>query len=175
MKKILFLLSVLCLSLVMTTSCEHKKPTHVKVHIYKQESSVVDDDFSNDLIYWYVIFNGNGCYYTSTTTPITNYSSINWSTSSSVPYAISDKNPNANQLEELSPENVEISELPSEIQADIENDADSYEGDDDSNANDADSYEGDSNDSSGDSYEGDSDGGGDSGGGDSGGDSGGGE
>lgn len=174
MKKILFLLSVLCLSLVMTTSCEQKKPTHVKVHVYKQQSSVVDDNSSNDWIFWYVIFNGDGCYYTSSTTQISNYSTISWSSSSSVPYAINDKNPDANQLEELPAENVEISELPEEIQSDIDADADSYEGDDDSNANDADSYEGDSDSNDGDSYEGDSGDSGDSGG-DGGGDGGGGE
>jgi len=149
------------------TDRKKEKLSHIKVHKYKQKSEVVNSDPSDDWIYWYLIMSdsyGNSCYYYSSSTPITNYSTISWTKSADVPYAISSSNPKAEEVEELGEEEVLVDELGEEMQAEVESESNDQS---ESESSDSDSDGGSDSDSG-------SDGGGDSGGGDGGGGDGGG-
>lgn len=141
MKK-LFLLSLLT---ILFTGCVMKSHRHknVKVHTYKSD---VDLDFI-----YLILEDDGGCYYAKSSTPITNFSSVRWTASQTVPKEISDK-----EFQELDEKDVELSELDQEMQQEIETEADSFDN------------------STSESSDSGSDGGGDSGGGDGGGGDGGG-
>ncbi len=155
-----FLLNIIIIAILF--GCNNDKLSHVKVHKYKQKSEVVNDDPSDDWIFWYIIMSDNGsCYYYSSPSPVTNYSSITWTPSSNIPYAISDKNPEAEEVEELGVEEVSVEEFGEEMQSDLESDSDSdTDSDFDSDGGDS----GESGDSGGGDFGGDG-GGGDGGGG----------
>ena len=168
--KTIFKLSIflLFLSSCIQGQCDNcAAPSDVNVKVYKQKNQIVDTDSSNDWIYWYLIMNNNGgYYYYHSYSPVTDYSNISWTESSSIPYEIDSNNPDAVDLQEISNETVNMDELSHDMQSDISSDYDSGNGDYGNGDNGSgDSGDGDSGD--GDSGEGDS--GGDSGGGDSGG------
>ncbi len=155
------IITIILLSIFI--SCNHKPKglKDVKVHTYKQHSTVVDNDPTNDWIFWYIIFgNNNSCYYYSSPSYATNYSGASWISSPSVPLSINNNNPNSPDVEELTEQNIQINELPQEIQTEIDQSPDNFEGstNEDVGADDGVS-DGDSDTGSGDS------GGGDSGGG----------
>lgn len=159
MKKILLILAVS--TAILFGGCAPKKNKHVVVHNYKvQEKN--DNDVLVDVLY-YVINNSNGCYYTSSPTPITNFSSVSWTSSKTIQAQLEEEN-----AQELGEQEIETEQLSQEIQTEVEQNAESFE---DSQA-DAESAESDSNSDSG--SDSGSDGGGDSGGGDGGGGDGGG-
>lgn len=139
------------LALVSFSSCEHHKSYH-SVKVYRQHQA--DDTW----LYYYVMFNSfsNSYYYTSSPTPVSNYSTMSWTSVKENPVQ------NVQEIEELPQEIVETEQLSEDIAEDMSSDVDAY----DSNAE-AESGGYDSADSGGDF-------GGDSGGGDSGGDGGGG-
>lgn len=166
--KTVFKLSLVLLFFVASCTCNTcNVPSNINVKCYKQKNQVVDSDPSNDWIYWYLIMNNNGgCYYYSSYSPVSDYSSISWNQSNDVPYEINSNNPNASELVEVSSESVNMDELSQDMQSDISSDYDSGAGD----YGNGDTGAGDdgTGDSGGGDYGGDS-GGGDSGGGDGGG------
>ena len=142
------------LSLFLFVGC---KPHHKqKVHVYtvpNASTELIDDDF----IYWYVINsdNGNSSYTYSSTTPVTNFSNVAWTSASS--------NPVPTNAEEQSEQEISETELPAEVENDME--ANSTENGTETSDNESGSES---------SSEGSGDSGGDGGGGDGGGGDGGG-
>ena len=75
MKKLLLPLVLL---LLISFGCQ---PTHkTKLHCY------VTEELDNDMIYWYIIYGGDGQVYSyNSPTPVTNFSNVNWSQSKELP------------------------------------------------------------------------------------------
>lgn len=198
MKKILSLSILLLIVSIVCFSCgngnhhdKHKKriAKSVKIKRYRQRSSVVDNNPMNDWIFWYLIMHNNGsCSYYSSTTPISNYGSVNWSKSEKVPEELEKEMDNKENVQEQQAEQVEVDDLSNEMQAEIDatpenyegmtyDELGDYEGDGGTSSGRVDDEENDnseSNESSDNGSDSGSDSGGDSGGGDSGGGDGGG-
>jgi len=79
MKKILL---VLLMVAYMFAGCVEQKHSKAEIHKYKTEGAV---DGQNEILYWYLMFYNNTYYYYSSPVPITDYSTINWSTSATSP------------------------------------------------------------------------------------------
>lgn len=127
MKKTILILTVIIAGLFAGCGPKKHEPlSHIKVHSYKQKSSVVDNNIANDWIFWYLILNNNGgCYYYQSITPVTNYSNIAWTTSKTVPEELGEKNPN---VEDLGEEKVEVNELSPEMQTEIDTTPENFNG-----------------------------------------------
>ena len=90
----------------------HKKEKVVKVHCYKAPNT--STDATDDFLWWYVIYMDNGTYFTSSSTPITSFTSYSgWTSSSS---NIADSFKGATEVESI---NQNVSELPTEIAENI--------------------------------------------------------
>lgn len=133
MKKILYLL----LLVTFCFSCGNGNGSHqgkrkkvaksLKVKCYKQRNpnTASDNNPMNDYIFWYLIMNNNGsCSYYSSPTPITNYSTVNWSKSDIVPQELNDKE----NVQEQPEQEVEVDNLSNEMQAEIDATPDNFEG-----------------------------------------------
>lgn len=57
------------------------------VHLYKAHPANTTD--ADDWVYWYVILHNNHYYYYSSSTPVTDFSGANWTTSVTAPAEIS--------------------------------------------------------------------------------------
>lgn len=147
MKRLLIILPVLFI-----LSCEsYKEPRKCKIQQYQTGS-----DTGNDLLYWYILFNNhtNSYYYYSSAAPVSNFSNVNWEQSNSMPSQLNDLQP-VSEIEEP------LTELPNEIEVEMEVATEATE-----NSSPESNSEGSSGESSG---SGDSGGSSDSGGGDGGG------
>ena len=171
MKKI----AILILLSFALFSCEnhsgHRTPKSIKVKCYKQHNTTADEDETNDWIFWYIIENmDGGCSYYSSSTPVTNFSSVSWTKSQSLPEELNDKE----NLEQQPEEEIAVNDLSQEMQAEIDATPDNFGGMtyDEMGDYENSTQEGDNSTDGG--NDGGSDGGGDSGGGDSGGGDGGG-
>jgi uncharacterized membrane protein YgcG len=159
MKSIFQLLTIALFAITLnscTNTGQHKKgDPSITVQSYKvpNDSTETADDF----IYWYMITQSNGSYYYySSPTPVSDFSSVSWSTSETMPTELS-----GTGVESLDATSVEVDNLSQDMQTDISADMDSFDVD----AGDSDGGGYDGGDSDGGGY----DGGGDSGGGDGGG------
>lgn len=144
MRKVLLFLVLL----VGFTAC-NKRSRMAKIKSYRVHNTATADP--NDWLYYYVMTSGNNNYYYYTsTTPVTDFSTASWVTSTSLPSEIVNESPFSEISEPLS-------ELPNEIEVEMNEGFDTTEGAGESSS-DSDS------DSGGDSGGGDSGGGGDGGG-----------
>lgn len=157
MKTIFTLIALL--AVLILSSCENNKLSHIKVHTYQVDTS--EDDEIDDIIFWYLINMNNGsCYYTTSSTPITNFSGVNWTQSEKTPEELEG-------LQETEVQEVEVNELDAEIQEEIDTTPEDFEGmtsdemGDYEGGNESDYESGDSGEDSGGDY---GDSGGDSGG-----------
>lgn len=162
MKKLFFIL----FASILLFSCQRRH--HVakqKVQCYKQH--VVHDDGSANWIFWYILWTSNNqsCYYYSSSTPISNYSSVIWVESKENPL----ESINENDIQQMPEQEVSQQELSSEMQQEIDTNPEDFGGMTQDEMGD---YEGGGSDNSSDGGSGES--GGDFGGGDSGGGDGGG-
>lgn len=118
MKKILTLLILFFVTIFGTESClshNHHKTKVVKVRAYKvlNTATAANDDF----IYYYIMINNSngstGYYSYESVTPVTNFTSVQWTPSSTLPQGIT----SSSSYQEL---DEPLSELPSEIEVDME-------------------------------------------------------
>jgi len=173
MKKVILLLAIIGISYGCSHREKKKTAKSVKVKCYKQHSSIVDNDPTNDWIFWYLIMNNNGgCNYYSSTSPVSNYSSVSWSKADRVPEELADKE----QVQEQPEQEVEVDDLAADMQAEIDATPENYQGmtyeelgDYENSTQDIDNQSDNSTTESGSDNSGSESGGGDSGGGDSGG------
>lgn len=92
-------------------SCNNDKK--VKVKKYRTHNSVVNNDPNDDWIYWYIIYMNNGTFNSySSTSPVSNYSSIQWTNSKTPPQEI-------NEAEQLESQEINPEDLPEDIQAEV--------------------------------------------------------
>ena len=90
MKKFLILMSIIVG--LMFASCgnshHHHKQTSQNVKCYHQKH--LRDDGTYELLYWYILMGpNNNYYYSSSSTPVTSFSGVSWSTSSTSPIDVS--------------------------------------------------------------------------------------
>lgn len=117
MKRILFLLTV---AIVILSSCE-KQRKHVVVHSYKTQEQIDGAEAVLDVFY-YLIENGGDSYYAKSYSPITNFSTVRWSTSPTIKQELIEE-----KAEELEDQQIETEELSTEIQSDIETNPEGFE------------------------------------------------
>lgn len=145
--KIIISLFIVFSMLSCDTSNGHSQ--HCKIQQYQTGS-----DATNDLLFWYLIMNNqtHTYYYYSSPTPITNFSSISWSQSNTMPTELDNMQPTA-EIEEP------LTELPNEIEVEMETNTEQGQTESTENSSNESGSE-----SSSESSSGDSGGGGDSGG-----------
>ena len=170
MKRIL-LVAILALALFgcedgrRHSSRSHKKHKHLVVHTYKVSSCSKlvknhhiekegDTDMATDLLF-YLISSDDGAYFTTSSSPITNFSGVSWTKSPTIEKELEEE-----QVEELAETQVETQDVASNVQTEVEEEPDSFE-DSSEDAGESSSDGGDGG--------GSGDGGGDGGGGDGGG------
>ena len=118
-------LVILILALLMFgCQARHRKHKQV-VKCYKQH--VVNTQTNMDeILFWYIIMNSdNTCYYTASSTPVTNYAATNWTLSQTNPIS---QLPQA-EVEEQPQVEVENTELSPEMQTEMEANVESVETD----------------------------------------------
>ncbi len=166
MKKLLI---IALLFSVCSCNLKHKHIKHVKIHSAKvmRHHDASDDDNMTAFVYWYWMLNSDGsCYSYSSSSPMTSFSSVTWSSSGSSP--LSGIDAKEFDVQEMPEQTISEADLSADMQEAIDANPDNFEGMSEDAMGD---YEGTDN-SSDDAGSGDS--GGDSGGGDSGGGDGGG-
>jgi hypothetical protein len=145
-----------------------------KVHCYKGRGNSgggSTSSTSDDLLFWYVLFgNNNSYYYYSSPTPVTNFSGVTFSRSTSFPTIVSADGSNVKPEQETEEMEVDASQIADEIEASMPQ-TEQEEVTEQTTETETEASETSSESSS----ESSSDGGGDSGGGDGGGDGGGGD
>ena len=110
MKTTLILALTTILSAALLIGCEHRRlPEKETLHCYRTHA---DNNNSGDWIYWYVIImmnnaNSPSYSYASSPTPTTAYSSLKWSSSSTLPKEITEATPEEN----LGTKEIETTEL----------------------------------------------------------------
>lgn len=165
MKKLIFLFSILSVLCSCSNHHTHVKDQHVKC--YRQH---IETPSGTEMLFWYLIWNSSGtsCYYYSSPTEITNYSSVQWQSSDRSPIAES------SNIEEMPEQVVSEQNLSAEMQQEIDTHPEDFGGMTQEEMGD---YEGGGTDNDGSQDGGSSDNGGGSGGdfdgGDGGGDGGG--
>ena len=162
MKKLIYFFCLIFLISCMSNGNHiHRHQYKEKIHCYKVLSNHNDGliyYYSNDWIYYYVILmNNNSCYYATSSTPISNFSKLNWESAKENPIK------EIKGEEELPEEEINSGELSETIQEEMNTNPSEFDEATPETSVDAES----STDAS------ESDAGGDSGGGDSGGDGGG--
>jgi hypothetical protein len=113
MRKLAYLLLAVALVFTSCTTKKHDKKT--KVTAYKVANTTTADP--NDWFYYYVIFNSrsNQYYYYTSPTPVTDFSTTSdWTTASQMPTELTGVTPDA-EFEET------LTELPDQIEVDMEN------------------------------------------------------
>jgi len=119
MKKLLL---IICLFAVTLSSCDKR---HTKHNVTSYKEHRINDAGLEELIYWYVILSDNNTYYYySSPTPVSNYSSISWSKSSENPLS----NVSESELDKLAEETVTEQELSQDMQQEIDENPDNFEG-----------------------------------------------
>lgn len=147
MKALLFI----SLSVFIFSCDSFKEPRKCKIQQYQTGS-----DATNDLLFWYLIMNNqtHSYYYYSSPTPVSNFSSVSWSQTNTIPTQLDNLQP-VSEIEEP------LTELPNEIEVEMEaepatNEAESSSTESNSESNSSsESSSGDSGGSSGDSGGGD--------------------
>lgn len=115
-------------SLFACSQQNNHRPTerHVanqKVKCYRQHSK--DKDGGSTLIYWYMIWTlNNQCYYYSSASPVTDYSSISWQKSDVSPISEA----GLIECEELPEQEVSQMEMSPEMQAEMSDNAEYFGG-----------------------------------------------
>jgi uncharacterized membrane protein YgcG len=122
--KSLSILSKVALTAALVIGCAPEKHKHhkktVSVHSYQTHSS--SSDGGNELLYWYIIYssmNGNSgvcpCYSYSSPSPVTNFNSVDFAKTETVPSALSSGTGAVEEpVQEVTPE-----ELPDQMETDI--------------------------------------------------------
>jgi uncharacterized membrane protein YgcG len=107
MNRILLIISIAFLLSGCDSYKEHRK---CKIQQYQTGS-----DASNDLLFWYLIMNhsNNSYYYYSSSVPVSNFSTVNWSQSTTLPTEL-------NELQPISETEEPLTELPNEIEVEME-------------------------------------------------------
>jgi len=134
-------------SILVSCGPVRKKRKHAVVHAFKvlgEVASDLDDSF------FYMITDGNGCYTATSKTPLSNFSGVNWTRSSTMP--------SLKEAQELEKMEIPEEELEIEVQEDMTADPSDFE-----------SADADGSDGGSDGGDGGGDSGGDGGGGDGGG------
>jgi len=157
MKKTMLLLAIVAITSVFTSSCEtnqRKHEKHVSVHSYKVANDLAD---ALDDVFTYIIDDASSktCYYTTSKTPITNFSNVQWSKSEKTLEQMKEEMENEENMEDME---MSLEELPAEMQTEVADEATESEADSSSDSDGG-------SDSGSDSGSGGDGGGGDGGGG----------